>query len=308
MDLLKCKAFVKVIERQSITLAAKEMGYSQPGISHMMDALEREVGFPLFVRSKHQIIPTPAGKELLFHARNIVKSSEQFEETVMSINGLLKGSITIGSYHTPLKEYLPQLILEFHTAFKNIGINVIEFASPELNSSLTSNESDMGFMCNPIPPDFEFYPLLDDHYCIIMNEHHPLAAYDTVPLKLLNGCNLITPQNGWDEIVQEVLAAANIDNYKTDYHISSDVGSVALAAKGLGIFVTSELQTSLLPRGAIVRRLDTELHRTIGLAVRSLKNASPAAKEFIKFAIARADYHGTCKTKAKSRSKRETAD
>lgn len=303
MDLQKCKAFVKVIERQSITLAAREMGYSQPGISHMMDAMEKEVGFPLLVRSKHQILPTPAGRELLYHCRNIVKSAEQFEETVMSINGLLKGSITIGSYHSPLKEYLPQLIYEFNAAFKNIAVNVIEFASPELNSSLTSNESDMGFMCDPMPPDFEFYPLFDDYYCVIMNEHHPLAAYDTIPLNLLNGCNLITPQNGWDEIVQDVLAAAKIDNYKTDFHISSDIGSVALAAKGLGIFVTSELQTFLLPRGAVARRLDTELHRTMGLAVRSLKNASPAAKEFIKFAIARADYHGTCKPRSKQKQK-----
>ncbi len=301
MDLLKCKAFVKVIERQSITLAAKEMGYSQPGISHMMDALEKEVGFPLLVRSKHQILPTPAGRELLFHCRNIVKSTEKFEETVMSINGLLKGSITIGSYHTPLKEYLPQLMYEFNMAYKNIAINVIEFASPELNSSLTGNESDLGFMCSPIPSDFEFYPLFDDHYCVIMNEHHPLASYETVPLNLLNGCNLITPQNGWDEIVQDVLTAAKIDNYKTDFHISSDVGSVALAAKGLGIFVTSELQSVLLPKGAVSRRLDTDLHRTMGIAVRSLKNASPAAKEFIKFAIARADYHGTCKTKVRTK-------
>lgn len=185
MDIQKCRAFVNVVEKKSLTLAAKEMGYSQPGISHMIDSLEREVGFPILVRSKYMTVPTPAGEELLYHCRQIVKNADQFEETVMAISGLLKGSITIGAYHTILKDYLPQLMAEFNNAYKNIAINVIEYPSPELNHSLISGESDMGFMCSPIPSGYEFFPLFDDYYCVIMNKNHPLAVYDRVPSNCL---------------------------------------------------------------------------------------------------------------------------
>ena len=41
MNLIKYQAFIKVVEMKSITKAAQSMGYSQPGISHMLDSLKR---------------------------------------------------------------------------------------------------------------------------------------------------------------------------------------------------------------------------------------------------------------------------
>lgn len=47
MSISKYRAFIKVAESGSLTKAAKQLGYSQPGISHMVDSLETEMGFPL---------------------------------------------------------------------------------------------------------------------------------------------------------------------------------------------------------------------------------------------------------------------
>ena len=51
MSIRKYIAYLKTIETGSITHAAAQLGYTQSGISHMMQSLEDEVGFPLMVRS-----------------------------------------------------------------------------------------------------------------------------------------------------------------------------------------------------------------------------------------------------------------
>ena len=49
MNIRKYEAFVKAVELGSLSKAAEQLGYTQSGISHMMQSLEDEVGFPLMV-------------------------------------------------------------------------------------------------------------------------------------------------------------------------------------------------------------------------------------------------------------------
>ena len=51
MNIRKYEAFVKAVELGSLSKAAEQLGYTQSGISHMMQSLEDEVGFPLMVRT-----------------------------------------------------------------------------------------------------------------------------------------------------------------------------------------------------------------------------------------------------------------
>ena len=51
MDTQAIKTFIQVANLGSFTKASEVVGYTQSGISHMMQSLEEEVGFPLMVRS-----------------------------------------------------------------------------------------------------------------------------------------------------------------------------------------------------------------------------------------------------------------
>ena len=76
MSLTKYRAFIKVVELGSLTKAAKQLGYSQPGISHMIDSLEAEMGFPLLIRNKDSIVPTESGKKILYYCHQIIKNED----------------------------------------------------------------------------------------------------------------------------------------------------------------------------------------------------------------------------------------
>ena len=64
MDSKKVHALLLAVERGSLTSAAAELGYTQSGLTHMMNALEEEVGLNLLVRSKNGVCLSPAGQAL----------------------------------------------------------------------------------------------------------------------------------------------------------------------------------------------------------------------------------------------------
>ena len=47
MDSKKFEILMAAAEMGSLSKASERVGYTQSGLTHMMDALEREVGFPL---------------------------------------------------------------------------------------------------------------------------------------------------------------------------------------------------------------------------------------------------------------------
>ena len=52
MDSKKIYALLTAIDCGSLTAAAEKLGYTQSGLTHMMNSLENELGLNLLVRSK----------------------------------------------------------------------------------------------------------------------------------------------------------------------------------------------------------------------------------------------------------------
>jgi DNA-binding transcriptional LysR family regulator len=72
LDLNLLRAFLAVAESGSVSAAAEELDYSQPGLSHRISSLERELGVTLFRRRGKGMSLTHEGKLLLPYARMTV--------------------------------------------------------------------------------------------------------------------------------------------------------------------------------------------------------------------------------------------
>lgn len=53
MDINKYILFADVAATKNFTKSGERMGYTQPGVSHVLKAMERELGFPLFLRTPY---------------------------------------------------------------------------------------------------------------------------------------------------------------------------------------------------------------------------------------------------------------
>ena len=64
LNLDQLRAFIEVIERGSITAAAKQLNLSQPAVTHQVQELERRFGVPLTERIGKRMYLTQAGEKL----------------------------------------------------------------------------------------------------------------------------------------------------------------------------------------------------------------------------------------------------
>lgn len=58
METARCKAFLAAAQTGSFTRAAEQLNYTPSGVSQLVSALEKDFGFPLFLRGKKGVVLT----------------------------------------------------------------------------------------------------------------------------------------------------------------------------------------------------------------------------------------------------------
>lgn len=74
MTFVQLQQLLEVHKTGSISQAAKNLFVSQPSISLTLKALEEELGFPIFLRTRKGLIPTIQGTDVIDHATRICES------------------------------------------------------------------------------------------------------------------------------------------------------------------------------------------------------------------------------------------
>ena len=126
MDIIKAKVFLHAVDSGSLANAAAQFDYTPSAISHMMMALESEVGFPLLIRTKSGVTPTRNAERLIPILRAQCSFEEQFRQMVSEIHGLSSGELRIASYASIACQWLPSVISRFHADYPGIRIEIME--------------------------------------------------------------------------------------------------------------------------------------------------------------------------------------
>lgn len=77
MELRQLIVFVAIADERHFGHAAARLGLAQPAVSRSIARLEAAIGTRLVERRSGQVGLTPAGEELLPHARTVVQAWEQ---------------------------------------------------------------------------------------------------------------------------------------------------------------------------------------------------------------------------------------
>jgi DNA-binding transcriptional LysR family regulator len=86
------RALVAVVDAQTFTDAAIELGTSQAAVSRSVAALERSLGVRVLQRTTRSITPTPAGERIIEHARRVLDEVALLERAARDQNSELKVS------------------------------------------------------------------------------------------------------------------------------------------------------------------------------------------------------------------------
>ena len=282
MNIRKYEAFVNAVELGSLSKAAEELGYTQSGISHMMQSLEDEVGFPLMVRTSTGIQPNREGELLLPVIRQMLNTSESLEQHIAKIKGIDTGRIRIAAYPSVAAYWLPGIIRRFQKDYPKVEIEIIEMGSGAIETIMESRQAELCIYAGGEGKNFEWIPLCRDRMLVLLPQGHPRAGERTFPLEALTEEEFIMPMPDYDGEVRFIL-----NRLKHRPHISfsacSDYTIINMVTQGLGISILPELLLKNYGHQAVALPLEPAQDRMLGIGVPQMKSMSPVTRIFVQY-------------------------
>jgi len=229
MSLTKYQILISALEHGSLTAAAEELGYTQSGVSHMLNSLESELGVQLVVRSRTGVKPTTTGELLIPYIKKVLNAEQNFSQALSEITGLLKGKLVIGSFTTVSSFFLPKIISEFQSMFPNITYELRGGTYEEIEQWIENREVDCGFVSLPTKKNFKTVPILNDRLVVVTgkNYKHNFKDEECITLKDLEKENIILI-DGKDDYDRTNLFSADINKLKVKVTTSDAYATVRM--------------------------------------------------------------------------------
>lgn len=282
MNIRKYEAFVRAVELGSLSKAAEQLGYTQSGISHMMQSLEDEVGFPLMVRTSTGIQPNSEGEQLLPVIHQLLNTSESLEQHIAKIKGIDIGRIRIAAYPSVAAYWLPAIIRGFQKDYPNVEIQITEMGSGAIDSIMAARQAELCIYAGGEGKDFEWIPLCRDRMMALLPPGHPLAGCEALPLEELAGEEFIMPMPDYDGEVRFILDKLNHWPHIL-FSACSDYTIINMVTEGLGVSILPELLLKNYNHRAVAMPIEPAQDRILGIGVPQLKSVSPVTRNFMRY-------------------------
>lgn len=283
MERTKYRVLLCAADYGSFSKAAELTGYTPSGVAHMMNAVEAEFGFPIFLRGRRGVSLTEDGKRVLPVLRELARWDEQLAQTVSEIRGLSTGVVTIGAYSSIASHWLPPVIKRFKRDFPGIRVRLMEGIRQEVELWLAQRRVDLAFYSYQEPMPYEWIPLKDDPMLAVLPADHPLAGAAEYPVEACMEENFIMPALGRDDDVAELLSRLRLAP-RVSLSTLENYAAMCMIEQGLGMSIMNELITKNWDCDVALLPLRPPQHITLGIAVPALAEASPAARKFVAYA------------------------
>ncbi|MFS8098241.1 LysR family transcriptional regulator [Lentzea alba] len=189
MELRQLEHFLAVADECHFTRAARRMHVSQSGLSASIRALEVELGAPLFLRTTRQVELTQAGRALLPEARRALSSVESARDAVAAVQGLLRGTLSVGSLQCLHVVHLPAVLARFHELHPGVEIRMRQSGNAELVEEVRAGRLDLAFVTRQpkMADDLRVSTLASEPLVLACAPESPFATRESVELSELAG-------------------------------------------------------------------------------------------------------------------------
>lgn len=279
----KYNIILKVYETGNITKAAEALNYSQSAVSQMIHNYEKELGFPIFIRSKSGVSPTSEGSQIIESIRRILLEEKQIQEYSSNIRELHSGTIRVGSFTSVSILWLPQLMKSFGELYPNIHFEVVSGNYQDLTDMLKKGSINCSFLSATAASDLHFIPLYRDEYVVVCPTNHPFSQMASIPISLLANETFIMPGEGTGSELGAIFSQNNIRLTQCKYVSTDDAILFAMVENHLGITLLPRLVVDSMNAHVCVRPLKEHYFRSLGIAYNDIRYTSKATLKFLEF-------------------------
>ena len=264
-------AFVEVCRTGSIRAAAEATGFTQPGLSRQVAALEREVGVRLLHRGSRGVTPTAAGAALLPHARVVVNEARRGRQSARTATER-PATLVLGAVPSATASLVPRAIGRLRES-GGPDVTVISRITPELGPMVVSRELDAAVVTDAppgLPRDAELRAthLYDDEVVVIAAPGHRLARGRRVDVTRLAGETWVEDNAGSEVMLRQLAARAGFEP-RISTMADDLLAKSGMVAAGLGIAIVPEMLLPALRNDLAVIRMKEPVHRGIYLLART---------------------------------------
>lgn len=179
--------FREVMRSGSISQAARTVGRTQPAVSTMIQTLENQLGFALFVRLHGKLSPTPEAQFFLEECEDILNRVERTERTLERISSLQSGKLKIACHPAASSAFLPRLLTTFLKDRDNLDVSLIMRSSDVIEDLIAAQQYDLGFAETPQPRASIRQTDYDLECVCVLPKNDPLAKADVITPSDLDG-------------------------------------------------------------------------------------------------------------------------
>ena len=284
MDLNRYKIFLTVADCGSFTAAAAQWNYTPSGIVHMINTLEQEFGFPLFIRTRRGVRLTADGEQLVTPLRDLVQCDDRLRQVCSKIRGVLTGTVRIGAYYSISVHWLPPVIGKFHQDFPGVQIELLEGHHHMLDELLSQSRIDLCLYSRTLRSGREWIPLRADRMMAVLPPGHRLASSAAFPIGAYADADMVLSARGGDADVLRVFSKYRLTP-TISYTTEEDHAAIAMVESGLGITMLNELATRGIRTSAVILPLAPDERVELGIALPSYTQAPPAVRRFVEYLV-----------------------
>jgi DNA-binding transcriptional LysR family regulator len=243
VDLKQLEYFVTVADERHFTRAAERLFISQSGLSASVRALEKELEAELFTRNTRRVELTEAGRALLQESRRTLASATAAKDAVAAVQGLKRGTLSVGTEQCIGIVDVPAELARFHTTYPGIDIRLRQAGTAELVENVRVGRLDAAFVAlsGEPPAGVAFHRLQSLPMVLICPPAHPLAGNECVEWTILAGEVFVDfhPDWGSRQVTDRAFVAAGLSR-----QVASEVNDVHtlldLVVHGLGVAIVPE--------------------------------------------------------------------
>ena len=276
--------FAEVIAQGSFSAAADRLDVTQPAVSLQVRQLERRLGVRLIERVGRRATPTPAGAELLVHARRIAGAVAAAEEGLAPFVAGAIGRVRIGTGATACIHFLPPILRRLRRRFPALELIVSTGNSVDVLRQLEDNTLDLGLVTLPAPGRmFDVTPLIEDEFVALSAAESGGLPRSVTPAVLARRpVVLYEPGAQTRRLVDAWFASAGIA-IKPVMELGSVEAIKQMVGAGLGCGVVPRMAVSgsYAAPNLVVQSLVPRLSRQIGLVLRKDKPLHRGLRETI---------------------------
>ena len=218
MESKKLEALLMAVDLGSFTKAAEVMGYTQSGLTHMMNSLEREVGFTLLERGRGGVRLTKDGERVAPAIREFLQANARLDSTIAQVASSRSEVIRVSAFASMAMHWLPSIIRRFREERPDVDVDIRmadHIRSPyEL---LAQGKMDVIFVSHQEEESgYEWIHLRDDTMYAVLPKDYPIDGRTGYPLSEFDGRDFIMPAQGFDKDIMRIFNRVGVKPHPAD--------------------------------------------------------------------------------------------